>query len=130
MRRLSVRCFVRRSPKAPHIESDYAPLLGLVSSRLEPECSHLPVWNLMRNAFMNATELNRLRWRCRRGMLENDLILARYLDARGEAMSAAELSALDRLLDLADGELWDLIAGKTEPADTGLLHVVAQLRSA
>jgi len=79
---------------------------------------------------MNATELNRLRWRCRRGMLENDLILARYLDARGEAMSAAELSALDRLLDLADGELWDLIAGKTEPADTGLLHVVAQLRSA
>jgi succinate dehydrogenase flavin-adding protein (antitoxin of CptAB toxin-antitoxin module) len=32
---------------------------------------------------MDATELNRLRWRCRRGMLENDLILARYLDARG-----------------------------------------------
>jgi succinate dehydrogenase flavin-adding protein (antitoxin of CptAB toxin-antitoxin module) len=32
---------------------------------------------------MDATELNRLRWRCRRGMLENDLILTRYLDARG-----------------------------------------------
>jgi succinate dehydrogenase flavin-adding protein (antitoxin of CptAB toxin-antitoxin module) len=79
---------------------------------------------------MNATELNRLRWRCRRGMLENDLILARYLDARGEAISAAEVSALDRLLDLPDGELWDLIAGRTEPADTGLLPVVAQLRSA
>ena len=32
---------------------------------------------------MDTTELNRLRWRCRRGLLENDLILARYLDARG-----------------------------------------------
>jgi antitoxin CptB len=79
---------------------------------------------------MNATELNRLRWRCRRGMLENDLILARYLDARGTAISAEEVVALDRLLDLPDGELWDLIAGRSEPADAGLLPVVAQLRSA
>jgi antitoxin CptB len=79
---------------------------------------------------MNATELNRLRWRCRRGMLENDLILARYLDARGTAISAEEVVALDRLLDLPDGELWELIAGRSEPADAGLLPVVAQLRSA
>ena len=79
---------------------------------------------------MNTTELNRLRWRCRRGMLENDLILARYLDARGSAISAEEVVALDRLLDLPDDELWDLIAGRSEPADPGLLPVVAQLRSA
>jgi len=78
---------------------------------------------------MTATELNRLRWRCRRGMLENDLILTRYLDARGSALSAVEVSALDRLLDLPDDELWDLIAGRSEPADPGLLPVVAQLRS-
>ena len=79
---------------------------------------------------MDATELNRLRWRCRRGMLENDLILTRYLDARGGAISAGEVAALDRLLDLPDDELWDLIAGRTEPADAGLLPVVVQLRSA
>ena len=42
----------------------------------------------------------RLRWRCRRGMLENDLILTRFLDARGEAMTEDEVAALDRLLDL------------------------------
>ena len=66
---------------------------------------------------MDATRLSRLRWRCRRGMLENDLILARFLDARGSAMSAEDVAALDRLLDLADGELWDLIAGRAEPAD-------------
>jgi antitoxin CptB len=79
---------------------------------------------------MDATELNRLRWRCRRGMLENDLILARYLEARGGAISAQEVAALDRLLDLPDDELWDLIAGRSEPADPGLLPMVAQLRSA
>ncbi len=81
-------------------------------------------------AAMDATELNRLRWRCRRGMLENDLILTRYLDARGSAISAEEVVALDRLLDLPDDELWDLIAGRSEPADPGLQPVVAQLRSA
>ena len=79
---------------------------------------------------MDATELNRLRWRCRRGMLENDLILTRYLDARGTEISAEDVMALDRLLDLPDGELWDLIAGRLEPADAGLQPLVAQLRSA
>ena len=79
---------------------------------------------------MNTTELNRLRWRCRRGLLENDLILARYLDARGTVISAEEVVALDRLLDLPDDELWDLIAGRSEPVDPALLPVVAQLRSA
>ena len=79
---------------------------------------------------MDATEFNRLRWRCRRGMLENDLILARFLDARGSAMSAEDVAALDRLLDLPDGELWDLIAGRAETADAELRPVVAALRAA
>jgi antitoxin CptB len=63
-------------------------------------------------------------------MLENDLILARFLDANGDAMSAADVAALDRLLDLADGDLWDLIAGRAEPGDAGLLPMVAALRAA
>ena len=79
---------------------------------------------------MDTTELNRLRWRCRRGLLENDLILARYLDARGSTMSDEDVAALARLLDLADDELWDLIVGRTEPGDPDLLPMVAALRSA
>ena len=71
-----------------------------------------------------------MRWRCRRGMLENDLILTRFLDARGSTISAAEVAALDRLLDLVDGELWDLIAGRAEPGDVELLPIVAALRAA
>jgi succinate dehydrogenase flavin-adding protein (antitoxin of CptAB toxin-antitoxin module) len=63
-------------------------------------------------------------------MLENDLILTRFLDARGSTISAADVAALDRLLDLADGELWDLIAGRAEPGDVELLPMVAALRAA
>jgi antitoxin CptB len=79
---------------------------------------------------MDAIELSRMRWRCRRGMLENDLILTRFLDAHGGTIAAAEVAALDRLLDLADGELWDLIAGRAEPSDVELLPMVAALRAA
>jgi len=74
-------------------------------------------------------ELNRLRWRCRRGMLENDLVLARFLDARGEALTGAELTALDRLLDLSDAELWELLSGRREPGDTALKPLVEALRA-
>jgi antitoxin CptB len=74
--------------------------------------------------------LARLRWRCRRGLLENDLILARFLDARGETMTVEEVAALDRLLDLADNELWDLLAGRTEPEDAQVRPLLAALREA
>ena len=74
--------------------------------------------------------MSRMRWRCRRGMLENDLVLTRFLDAHADTISAADIVALDRLLDLADGELWDLIAGRAEPGDVELLPMVAALRAA
>ena len=74
--------------------------------------------------------LGRLRWRCRRGMLENDLVLARFLDARGERITEAEAAALARLLDLPDGELWDLVSGRAEPGDATLRPLVAALREA
>ena len=74
-------------------------------------------------------ELNRLRWRCRRGMLENDLILARFLDLRGEALTEGELAALDRLLELSDNELWDLLSGRQEPRDAAVKPLVEALRA-
>jgi len=75
------------------------------------------------------TELNRLRWRCRRGMLENDLILTRFLDARGEGITDQEVVALDRLLDLSDNELWDLLAGRQEPVDAAVKPLLDALRA-
>ena len=66
-------------------------------------------------------------------MLENDLLLARFLDAHGAALTAAEAAAFDVLLGLSDGELWDLISGRAEPiepAEAALAPLLASLRSA
>ena len=78
---------------------------------------------------MTRTELNRLRWRCRRGMLENDLILTRFLDLRGEGITDQEVVALDRLLELSDNELWDLLAGRQEPVDAAVKPLLDALRA-
>jgi antitoxin CptB len=63
-------------------------------------------------------------------MLENDLVLTRFLDARGERMTDDEAEALGQLLDLADGELWDVLSGRAEPGDATLRPLVAELRAA
>jgi len=58
----------------------------------------------------------RLRWRARRGLLENDLLLGRFLDLHEESLTDDEVTGLDQLLDLGDNELLDLILGRREPA--------------
>lgn len=64
------------------------------------------------------TRRARLRWRSRRGLLENDLILTRFLDAYEIEMTDDEVDALTQLLDLSDNDLLDLLLGRTEPADS------------
>ena len=61
----------------------------------------------------------RLRWRARRGLLENDLIFTEYLDAYQDKLNDADVSALTQLFDLGDNELLDLLLGIVEP--TGAL---------
>jgi len=77
---------------------------------------------------------SRLRWRSRRGLLENDIILTRFLDAHEESLTDEEVDALSRLLDLADNPLMDLILARKEPeGDVDLPHVralLARLRQA
>ena len=77
-----------------------------------------------------AQDLSRLRWRCRRGMLENDLILTRFLDAEAEVLTEADLSALEKLLDLSDNQLWDILAGRAPAPDPTAVALVERLRLA
>jgi antitoxin CptB len=56
--------------------------------------------------------LRRLRWRSRRGMLENDLLIGRFLDQHGKALDASEAAALGSLLELPDPELFELLLGR------------------
>ena len=79
---------------------------------------------------MHQAALNRLRWRCRRGMLENDLILKRFLDGRGEQITDAELAALESILQLNDNDLWEMLSGRKEPVDAAVMPLLERLRAA
>ena len=67
------------------------------------------------------TQRARLRWRARRGLLENDLILTRFFDRHEAALTDDDVGALTLLLELPDNELMDLILARREP-DGALDH--------
>lgn len=70
----------------------------------------------------------RLRWRARRGLLENDLILTRYLDRCEMTMTDEEVDAFTRLMEVSDNDLMGLLIGDKEPeAALDLPHVHALL---
>jgi len=66
-------------------------------------------------AAVGETELRRLRWRARRGLLENDLLLGRFLDRHGDRLGIDEVHALEAILDLPDNELLDLLLARKDP---------------
>lgn len=65
---------------------------------------------------VGAEAVRRLRWRARRGLLENDLLIGRFLDKQAESLDAADAELLGRLLDLSDPELLELLLGRRQPA--------------
>ncbi len=73
---------------------------------------------------MDAVARNRLRWQCRRGLLELDLVLERYLEKNPND------HALGAFLDLPDNDLWDIIAGRSDRYDRRFEELVARLRAA
>ena len=62
-------------------------------------------------------EIDRVRWNCRRGLLELDLVLARFLDNRWAQLSDSEKKVFARLLEFPDNDLWDLLSGRTPAPD-------------
>ncbi|SFA68953.1 antitoxin CptB [Collimonas sp. OK607] len=76
----------------------------------------------------------RLRWRARRGLLENDLILTRFLDANEASMTDDDVDAFSRLMELSDIELMDLLLVRKEPdglLDLPQVHaLLARIRTA
>lgn len=75
--------------------------------------------------------LARLRWRCRRGMRELDVLLLDYLDRVYPGAGPGQQQAFERLLELQDPELLGYIIGRADlPADGGLRDVLASLTAA
>lgn len=64
---------------------------------------------------IDARALGRLRWRCRRGLLENDLLIERFLARHGDQLTARQAGVLARLMELGDNDLLDLLLARKEP---------------
>ena len=61
--------------------------------------------------------LSKLKWRCRRGMLENDLLIERFFQRHEATLTTRQADALTRLMDLSDNDLLDLLLRRKEPGD-------------
>lgn len=72
----------------------------------------------------------RLRWQCRRGMLELDELLQSYLNRRYSHADASERNAFHVLLKYPDQEIFDFFFGALSPADPKLRNVIEHIRRA
>ena len=78
----------------------------------------------------NQAEARRLAWRCRRGLLELDIILQRFVAQYFDELSAAELSAFDTMLELPDNDFWTLVSSENvTPSDAATLAVVNKIKT-
>jgi antitoxin CptB len=76
----------------------------------------------------DATQLKRLRWRCRRGMRELDQLLVRWLERDWAGASDDERAVFLRLLDCEDDRLWRWFLGHETAPDAALDSLVQHIR--
>ncbi|MPN17786.1 hypothetical protein SDC9_165141 [bioreactor metagenome] len=73
-----------------------------------------------------------LRWRCRRGLVENDLFIERFFASHGSRLTTSQARGLSALMDLSDNDLLDLLLRRKEPtgelATDEIRTVLEQLR--
>ena len=72
--------------------------------------------------------LNRLKWHCRRALLELDLVFERFWERYEDTLDAQGEAALGRLLELEDHDLWALVSGREVTDDTQLVAMIERLR--
>ena len=73
--------------------------------------------------------LGHLKWRCRRGVRELDLILTHFVDAQRDSLSVDQQLKMHGLLDYSDAELLTWLAGTEAPPDEILSDLVERIRS-
>ena len=75
---------------------------------------------------VDALARSRLKWKCRRGLLELDLILNDFIEKH---LQEKDLHALNDLLELEDNDLWDIVSGRSDRYDARHGGIVAMLRA-
>ena len=83
---------------------------------------------------LDARALSKLKWRCRRGLLENDLFVERFFARHEATITQEQARGLQALMDLSDNDLLDLLLARTEPEgelrNAEVVHVLGQMRAA
>ena len=64
---------------------------------------------------LDERSLSKLKWRCRRGLLENDLFIERFFRRYEETITLSMATGLETLMGLADNDLLDLLLARKEP---------------
>jgi len=87
------------------------------------------------DALLDQRALSKLRWRCRRGLLENDLFIQSFFARHETGLTVRLAEALEVLMDLSDNDLLDLLLARKRPegdlqANANALHVLGMLRAA
>ena len=82
---------------------------------------------------MDRVATEKLKWKCRRGLLELDLVLQKYLrnhlEEPGGHDEGGLNEALSELLDLPDNDIWDIVIGRSNAYDPKFQGIVARLRA-
>lgn len=78
---------------------------------------------------MNA-ETRRMLWRCRRGLLELDIMLEHFVEKYFAALTPPQLETLDVLLGYTDNELWDLLVHREHNEDARVQELLGMMRIA
>ncbi len=79
---------------------------------------------------MDSVSWNRLKWQCRRGLLELDLVLERFLSREAEHLTDEELARFGELLEAEDNDLWDIVNGRSERFESRHRNLIERLRAA
>ena len=67
------------------------------------------------HTLIDARTLSKLKWRCRRGLLENDLFVERFFARHETSLTEDQAQGLQVLMDLSDNDLLDLLLARKEP---------------
>lgn len=67
------------------------------------------------DTLLSERSLSKLRWRCRRGLLENDLLIERFFNTYAHTLTEAQGQGMNTLMELADNDLLDLLLSRKEP---------------
>jgi antitoxin CptB len=74
------------------------------------------------------SDLAKLKWRCRRGIKELDVLLTRYLEQYYEPASLTEQQAFQALLELSDAKLYNYLIKNEKPVETSLRFLVEKIK--